>query len=217
MTDVSNFNNQSTGEEIGNAVTHGVGALLAAAGTAVMIVRACLTSDAIGVVSASIYGFSMIFLYTMSCLYHALTNLRAKKVFQVFDHCSIFLLIVGSYTPICLSLLRGAWGWALWGANLGLGVLGIVFNAINVKKYHRASLVLYLLMGWSVVIAAVPLLPKLTLPGLLLLVGGGLCYSFGVPFYKAERPRYMHFIWHLFVLAGSVLHYFFILYYALPL
>ena len=159
----------------------------------------------------------MIFLYTMSCLYHSLTNLQAKKVFQVFDHCSIFLLIVGSYTPICLSLLRGAWGWALWGVNLGLGVLGITFNAINVRKYHRASLVLYLLMGWSVVAAAAPLLPKLTPPGLALLVGGGLFYSLGIPFYRAEHPKYMHFIWHFFVLGGSILHYFFILYYALPL
>ncbi|MDD2956634.1 MAG: hemolysin III family protein [Oscillospiraceae bacterium] len=217
MTNVSKFNNQSMGEEIGNAVTHGVGALLAVAGTAVMIVRACAVSDAIGVVSACIYGSSMIFLYTMSCLYHALTNLRAKKVFQVFDHCSIFLLIIGSYTPICLSLLRGALGWTLWGVNAGLAALGITFNAISVRRWHKASLVLYLLMGWSVVVAAVPLMHSLTPAGMALLVGGGLLYSAGVPFYRAEKPRYMHFIWHFFVLGGSILHYFFILFYALPL
>ncbi len=213
MTDVKKFNDQSIGEEIANAISHGIGALLAIAGTAVMIVTACIFSDAMGIVCSALYGFSLIVLYLMSTLYHAITNQKAKRVFQVFDHCSIFILILGSYIPICLSLLGSWMGWTLFGINAGCTVLGIVFNAINVHKWHKASLVLYVLMGWSIVVAAIPMLHMVPVPGLMLLVAGGISYSVGILFYRAKKPRYMHSIWHMFVLGGSVLHYFFILFY----
>lgn len=213
MTDVSNFNNQSAGEEIFNAIVHGVGALLAIAGTTVLIVQAALYNDAWAVVASCLYGFSLIFLYVMSTLYHALTNRRAKKVFQIFDHCSIFILILGSYIPICLVLLRSTVGWVLFGLNALLAVLGIVANAVSLQRWHKVSLLAYLLMGWSVLLALRPLLEVASGGGLTLLVTGGLCYTVGVFFYQASRPRYMHGIWHLLVLAGSTFHYFFILLY----
>jgi hemolysin III len=217
MTDVEKFNEQSMGEEIANAISHGIGALLAIAGTVVLIVYACLTSDTIGIVSASLYGASLILLYLFSTLYHSITNRKAKKVFQVFDHCSIFILILGSYIPICLACIRGSLGWWIFGVNAFCTVVGIIFNAIDVKRWHKASLVLYLVMGWSIVVAIGPLIHKLPFQGICLLVAGGLAYTVGVLFYRAKRPKFMHSVWHLFVLAGSVLHYFLILFYAIPL
>lgn len=213
VKNVEKFNNQSTGEEIGNAVTHGMGTVLAAVGTVVLVMQAVRAGSTTDVVSASIYGFSLTFLYLMSTLYHSLTNKQAKKVLQVIDHCSIFILIFGSYAPICLSLLGGRVGWTLLCANGALTVIGIIANAVALKKWHKISLVLYLLMGWSVIFAIKPLLAAIPPAGFLLLLAGGLFYSIGVIFYKAERPRYMHTVWHLFVLAGSICHFFFILLY----
>ncbi len=215
MTNVSNFNNQNQQEEIVNAMSHGLGVGLAVAGTAVLLVCAALYSDAMGVISASIYGFSLICLFTMSTLYHSFRNAKIKKTFQIFDHCSIFILIVGSYAPICLSLLGGALGWTLLGINLFFAVAGIVANAVSVKKWHKLSLVFYLLMGWSVIFAIKPLLQLISLGGFTLLLIGGLSYSFGVIFYNAKRPRFMHSVWHLFVLSGSIFHYFFVLFYVI--
>jgi hemolysin III len=212
MTDVSSFNGQCKGEEIANAVTHGVGAALAAAGTIVMLVFAAEKSDLVRIVSVSIYGFSMIFLYMMSTLYHAITNFKAKRIFQKLDHCSIFVLIVGSYAPVCLSLLGGTLGWTLFAVNVFCGVAGIVANAISVSKWHKVSLVLYLIMGWSVVIAVKPLIQLIALDGFALLLAGGLLYSIGVIFYKMKKPRFMHSVWHLFVLGGSTFLYFFMLF-----
>lgn len=213
MTDVTNFNDQGKTEEILNAAFHGAGAALAIAGTSVMLVSAVRGGDAVDIVSASIYGFSLIFLYIISTLYHSFQQRSVKRIFQKFDHCSIFILIVGSYAPICLSLLGGALGWTLLAVNILFAVLGIVANAISVKKWSKLSLVLYLLMGWSVVFAIKPLLDLITFDGFLLLLAGGLSYSIGVIFYNAKKPRYMHAVWHLFVICGSVFHYFFILLY----
>lgn len=211
MTDVKKFNGQSLGEEIGNAITHGVGTVIAALATAALIVHACMVSDVYGIVSAAIYGFTMVVLFAMSTLYHALTNKRAKKVFQVFDHCSIFLLIVGTYIPISLAMIRGALGWTLFGIEVGLGVLGIVLNSLSVAKWHKLSLVMYVLMGWCVLIAIFPVGKMLgrNLFAWALLVGGGLAYTGGILFYRASRPRYMHMIWHLFVILGAALHFLF--------
>lgn len=213
MTNVEKFNNQNLGEEIANAVSHGIGVLLSLAGTVILIVAAAQNNSVIGVVSSSIYGFSLINLFLMSTLYHSFTNKTAKKVFQVLDHCSIFLLILGSYTPICLALVGGAMGWTLFGVNAFFAVTGIVFNAINVKRWHKISLVVYILMGWSVIFVGKPLLSLIPLGGWVLLVGGGLCYSIGILFYKASHPRFMHSVWHVFVLGGAILHYFFMLFY----
>jgi len=219
VTDVKKFNNQSLGEEIANAISHGVGTLLALAGTAVLIVRACFVSDVFGIVSASIYGFAMIVLFLMSTLYHSLTNKKAKRVFQVFDHCSIFLLIVGTYIPISLAMIRGPLGWTLFGIEAGLGVLGITLNAINVAKWHKFSLFMYILMGWCVVIAIFPV-AKILGPDPLawsLMVGGGVTYTVGIIFYRAKKPRFMHSVWHLFVVIAAALFYFFTFIYVLPL
>ena len=146
-----NFNGQTLGEEIANAVSHGIGALLAITGTVVMIVTACFMSDTIGIVSAALYGAFTILLYMFSTIYHSLTNTKAKRVFQIFDHCSIFLMILGSYIPISLCLIRGALGWTLFGITVFLSVIGIVFNSIDLKRWHKLSMILYVLMGWSVV------------------------------------------------------------------
>lgn len=214
--EIAKFNNQNMGEEIANAVSHGIGTLLAVAGTAVAIVYACIYGDTVSIVSAALYGASLIILYLSSTLYHSLTNIKAKRVFQVFDHCSIFILILGSYIPISLSLVRGALGWVLFGINAGCTVIGIVLNSISVKKFQKLSMLLYVLMGWSVVFIAFSVLKTLPFSGLALLVGGGICYTAGIVFFKMKHPRYMHSIWHIFVLAGSVFHYFAFLFYALP-
>lgn len=215
MTNVLNFNDQGKTEEIINAVFHGIGAALAIAGASVLLFFAARGGHAIDVVSSSIYSFSLIFLYLISTLYHSFQKRRVKRLFQKFDHCSIFVLIVGSYAPICLSLLGGALGWVLLAVNMLFAALGIVANAIDVMKWSRLSLVLYLLMGWSVLFAIKPLMDLITFDGFILLLIGGLSYSIGVIFYNAKKPRFMHAIWHLFVLCGSIFHYFFILFYVI--
>ncbi len=214
--EIAKVNNQCMGEEIANAISHGVGTMLAIAGTAVAIVYAYLFGDAMSIVCAALYGAGLIILYLSSTLYHSLTNIKAKKVFQVFDHCSIFILILSSYIPISLSLIRGPLGWWLFGFNAACTVLGVVLNAISVKKFHKLSMVLYLLMGWSVVFVAYPVLSRIPIAGLVLLVTGGICYTGGIAFFAMKKPRYMHSVWHIFVLAGSILHYFAFLFYALP-
>lgn len=207
-------NDQSLGEEIANAISHGVGAGLAIAGTVVLLVKAATIGTAIDVVSSALYGASLIITYLFSCIYHSLAHNRGKKVFQIFDHCSIFLLIWGTYIPVCLSLLHNALGWVLFGIIGLFAVLGIVFNAINLEKWHKISLILYIVMGWLVVFTAKPVFSKIVPAGLVYLLVGGVCYTLGVIFFKL-KIKYMHFIWHLFVLAGSILHFFFIYLYVI--
>lgn len=214
--EIAKFNNQSMGEEIANAISHGIGTLLSIAGCAIAIVYACFHGDARSIVSASLYGAGLILLYLFSTLYHSITNIKAKHVFQIFDHCSIFILILSSYIPISLSLLRGALGWTLFGINAFCTVVGIVLNSVNMKRWQKLSMVLYILMGWSAVAVFSPIIHKIPSNAIALLVGGGLCYTGGVFFYKMKKVRYMHYVWHLFVLAGSVFHFFFMLFYALP-
>ena len=214
--EIKRMNNQSMGEEIANSISHGIGALLAIAGTAVAIVYACLHGDARSIVSASLYGAGLIILYMASTLYHSITNLKAKRVFRVLDHCSIYILIFSSYIPVSLSLMRGAAGWVLFGINAGCTALGVTLTAINMKKFHKLAMVLYLLMGWSIVFLGLPTLMSLPKAAIWLLLSGGLCYTGGIAFFAMKKPKYMHSIWHLFVLAGSILQYFAFLFYALP-
>ncbi len=209
------YNTQSLGEEIANAVSHGVGTLLSIAATVIAIVFAAVKSDAMSVVAVSLYGASLIILYTFSSLYHSFTNFTAKHVFQIFDHCSIFILILGTYTPICLNLLRGAQGWTLFGINCFCTVLGIVLNSVNMNRWKKLSMVLYIVMGWSVLASMKTVLAVTPVKGLIFLFTGGIAYMIGIIFYKLKNVKYMHFVWHLFVLAGSILHYFFILFYSL--
>ena len=205
-------NNQSLGEEIANAVSHGVGAGLAIAGTVLLIIKAATKGSAIDVVSGTLFGSSLIILYLFSCIYHSLAQNAGKRVFQIFDHCSIFLLIWGTYIPVCLSLFRNALGWVVFGIIGVLSILGIVFNSIDLKKWHKASVILYLVMGWLVIFTFKPIISRVNFVGILLLLLGGISYTLGVIFYKSKR-KYMHFIWHLFVLEGSILHFFFVYYY----
>lgn len=214
-TDVAKFNRQTPGEEIANSISHGLGALLAIAGMPILIVWATMHGDALSIVSASLYGSSLILLYLFSTLYHSITNQTGKRVLQVFDHSSIFILILGTYIPVTLGLLRGWLGWTLFGINAAVAVLGITLNAVSVRRFHKLSLVLYLLSGWSVLPAIKPVAALLDLPGFVLVLAGGLFYSIGVIFYRKEEVRYMHLVWHLFVLAGSLCHYFFVLFYCL--
>ena len=206
------------GEEIFNSVSHGVGAGLSIAGCVVAVVKAALHGGAMDVVSAAIFGAMLIILYLMSTLYHAITNDTAKRVFRVLDHCTIFLLIAGTYTPYTLISLRGqnaALGWSIFGILWGLTAFGVVLNAVSLKKFKVIPMILYIAMGWCVVIVLKPLYEAIGLGGLLFLLIGGLCYTAGI-FFFSSKIKYMHAIWHLFVLAGSILHYFSILLYVIP-
>ena len=203
---------QTIGEEIANSISHGVGAGLSVAALVLLIVRAVKTSGALGVVSASLYGGSLVLLYLLSCLYHALAKTKARKVFQILDHCSIFILIVGTYTPIALNFIGGALGWTIFGIQAGCMVLGIVFNAINMEKWKKASLVLYVIMGWMIVFSIKSIL-AFSAAALWFLVLGGVSYTVGIIFYKNKNLKFFHFIWHIFVLGGSVLHFFCVYFY----
>lgn len=201
---------QELGEEIANAISHGIGAILAIAGTVLLLVRAVTHGTAIAVVSAALYGSSMILLYTISCIYHALTPPRGKKVFRVLDHCSIFLLILGTYIPIALVGIGGWFGWVIFGVLTACAVLGVTLNAIDLHRFHKLSLVLYLAMGWLAVFTIKPILNAVSTSGVVLLLLGGIFYTLGVIFYKKKELKYMHFIWHLFVITGSAFHFFMI-------
>ena len=204
---------QTIGEEIANSISHGVGAGLSVAALVLLTVRAVsVKSGGLGVVSASIYGGSLVLLYLLSCLYHALAKTRARKVFQILDHCSIFILIVGTYTPIALNFIGGALGWTIFGIQAGCMVLGVVFNAINMEKWKKASLVLYVIMGWLIVISVKSIL-AFPPAALWFLVLGGVSYTVGIIFYKNKNLKFFHFIWHIFVLGGSVLHFFCVYFY----
>ncbi len=196
-----------------NSITHLMGAVLAAAGAAVLVVLAARLGDPWKIVSFSIYGLMLFALYTMSTLYHSIRG-KGKRVLQKLDQCSIYLLIAGTYTPFTLVTLRGAWGWSLFGVIWGLAALGIVQEAWLGKGARILSLVIYFLMGWLSVIAVKPLLAALTPAGFAWLAAGGLFYTVGIIFYALdEKLRHGHGIWHMFVLAGSVSHYLAILLY----
>jgi len=203
-------------EETINALTHGLGALLSLAGLVVMVVLASLRGDAWHIVSCSIYGVTLLLLFSSSTLYHSFRNQRVKHVLRIIDHAAIFLLIAGTYTPFVLVNLRGGWGWSLFGVVWGLALAGIVFQVFFVSRFRLLQTLIYLLMGWLVVIAVKPLLTRVALPGLLWLLAGGLSYTVGALFYLWKKLPYHHAVWHLFVLAGGVCHYFAILFYVLP-
>lgn len=202
----------SLGEEIFNSISHGAGALLAVAGTVILIVFSAIYSDAWAVVSSAIYGASLIILYTMSTLYHAITNSKAKKFFRIMDHNTIFFLIAGTYTPITLVPLRGALGWVLFGIVWGAAVVGIVFNSINLEKFRKPSVVCYIMMGWVIIIAVRPMLSNVNEFSLWFLLIGGLFYTVGIIFYAVKKVKYFHSVWHLFTVAGSVFQFFSVLF-----
>ncbi len=197
---------QGLGEEIANSISHGVGFLGAVAITPILILKAIPLGTA-AIVGVSIFGLTMMLLYISSTLYHAFPHNKAKRVFQIFDHSAIFLLIAGTYTPFTLIILPDGWGWSLFGIVWGLAAGGVVLKSIQNIKTNRLSVILYLGMGWLGVLAAKPLYEALPGWGLFWLLAGGLSYSVGVIFFVFDhRIRYGHFIWHLFVLAGTACH-----------
>lgn len=206
------FKRYTLGEEIFSSVTHGLGTLLALGGTAVLIVLSAIYSDAWSVVGSAIFGASLIILYSMSTLYHSITNEKAKKFFRIMDHNTIFFLIAGTYTPITISILRGTVGWVLFGVVWGAAVIGIILNSIDLEKFRKPSVVCYIAMGWVIIFAIQPLLIVMNSLSLWLLIGGGIFYTVGVIFYAIKKVKYFHSIWHIFTLLGSACHYFSILF-----
>ena len=206
----------SVREEIAHSVTHGVGLLLSVVGLATLLVYASQYGDVWHIVSSSIYGATLIALYSSSTLYHAITVPGVKQFLQRLDHAAIFLLIAGTYTPFTLVNLRGGWGWTLFGMVWSIAIAGMVMELVVKKRYRRISLGLYLGLGWLVMIAIEPMLANVAPGGLLLLLAGGLFYSLGVIFYVWKTLLYHHAIWHLFVLAGSALHFFAVFLYVVP-
>jgi len=196
----------SRGEEIAHAITHGLGTLLSIASLVVLIVLAVQRGSAQMVVSMSIFGATMVALYAASTFYHALTPPRAKSIFELLDHGAIYLLIAGTYTPFCLNVLGGGWGWSLFGIGWGLAAIGIVYEVVFRRPWKKLSLVFYLALGWLVAIAVKPLLESLPGPALWLLLLGGISYSAGAVFYAWRAFPYHHAVWHVFVLGGSALH-----------
>jgi len=203
-------------EEIANAVSHGIGALLSLSALAVLVVFAALNGDARHIVSFTIFGVTMLLLYVSSTLVHSFPEGKIKDLFEIFDHASIYLFIAGTYTPFTLVVLQGALGWTLFGVVWGIALAGVVFKAFFTKKFLFTSTLLYIAMGWIVIIAWKPLTAALSPEGLWLLMAGGIAYTVGTVFYVWRGFPFHHMVWHLFVLAGSVLHFFAVLFYVLP-
>lgn len=205
------------GEELANSISHGIGAGLSVAALVLCIVKAALHGNAAGVVGACVFGSSLIILYCMSTLYHAITNQKARRVLRVFDHVSIYLLIAGTYTPITLVTINGPMGWTIFGIVWGVAILGIILNSISIEKFKKFSMISYICIGWAVIIGARQVYTNMPKNGLIFLVIGGLLYTVGIIFYALKKYKYMHSVWHLFVLAGSIMHFFCIYLYVLPI
>jgi hemolysin III len=215
MTKVSSSRRTpSLGEEIANSVSHGVGLLAALVGAPFLVLSAGRRGGLLAIVGASVFAGTVVVLYMASTLYHALPRNNAKRVFRVIDHSAIFLLIAGTYTPFTLGVLRGAWGWTLFGVVWGLAALGVFLKAVGGIRYPRLSTALYVGMGWLALIAIRPLWLHVPVAGWLWLIAGGVAYTAGIAFYAAERVPYGHFVWHMFVLMGTVCHFFAVLRYA---
>ncbi len=203
------------GDILANAITHGVGAIFAIAGAAYLI-AASTRGNAWTVVSCSIYATTLVLVYLCSTLYHSLVRTRAQHVFQVLDHSAIYLLIAGTYTPFTMVSLHGRLGWVLFGIVWGLAIAGVIFKGVATGKFAIASALIYLFMGWFIVFAARPLTHAISWHGMMWIAAGGLAYTAGIAFFAFDRLRYFHAMWHLFVLAGSVAHYFAVLFYVVP-
>ncbi len=204
----------SLAEELISSISHGIGALL---GIATLVLSVVFSNKPVAIASSAIYGASLIILYTISCLYHSFSpNIKAKKVFRVLDHDSIYLLIFGTYMPYLLVTLGGSKGWILWGILLFLSILGITLNSINLEKFKNISLISYILMGWIVLFAFNDIRISLGYMGTLYLILGGIMYTIGALFYKiGKKVKYMHSLFHFFVLAGSIFHFFSIFLYVI--
>lgn len=203
-------------EELANCVTHGVGLALSIAGFVVLVLLAWANGDAMHIASLSVYGASLVTLYAASTLYHAASGVRAKRLLQVLDHCGIYILIAGTYTPFTLLMLRGSWGWTLFGLAWGIALAGILFRLVFGTRYRAVAVASYVALGWLCVVAIKPMLLLIPAGALAWLVAGGVAYTSGVFFFASKRVRHAHAIWHLFVLTGSVCHYFAVVLYVIP-
>jgi hemolysin III len=204
---------QTLGEEIANSVTHGIGAVFSIVALVILVVFAGRQGDMWRIVSLSIYGFTLFFLYLASTLYHSFTNQRVKHFFRILDHISIFLLIAGTYTPVTLISMRGPWGWTIFGLVWAMAVGGIIAKIFLIGKFKIVSVLLYVIMGWLVVVAIKPMLQMVPKGLIIWLFVGGLSYTLGIIFYAFKQVPYFHFIWHLFVLGGSVAHFWGMMFY----
>lgn len=204
------------GEELMNSITHGIGAGLGIAALVLCVVKSCRPLDGYKLASSIVFGLTTTLLYLMSCLYHALKVNRAKRVFRVIDHCTIFLLIAGTYTPYTLITLRGTVGWVLFGVVWGVGILGIVLNAVNLRRYAKVSVACYIMLGWVVLFSIKQLVASLAPTGLWLLLAGGIAYTVGAILYGiGAKKKYFHSVFHFFCLFGTALHFFSIYLYVL--
>jgi hemolysin III len=207
---------QSAGEELANSLSHGAGFLAALAATPFLLAEAARAGAVANVVGAAVFAVTVMLAYLASTIYHAVPWPRAKRALRAVDHGSIFLLIAGTYTPFTLGVLRGGWGWTLFGMVWTLALAGVVMKAMGGVRFRKVSIVVYLAMGWLVLIAIGPLLERMPAGGLAWLVAGGLAYTGGVLFYALDRYRYCHFVWHLFVVAGTACHFVAVMGYAAP-
>jgi hemolysin III len=205
---------QSLGEEIANSISHGLGLAAALAAAPVLVIAAAARGDLAWLVGSSVFAATMVLLYLASTLYHAMPHSKAKRIFKVLDHAAIYLLIAGTYTPFTLGVLRGAWGWTLFGLIWGLAITGVVLKLAGGLRHPWLSTGLYIAMGWLVLVAIKPLWEALPGWGMFWLVAGGVAYTGGVAFYAADHKPYAHFVWHLFVVAGTACHFVAILLYS---
>ena len=205
---------QSLGEEIANSLSHGVGLLAALAAFPVLVLSALQRGNALEIAGASVFATTVVLLYLTSTLFHAFPHSRAKRVFQVLDHSAIYFLIAGTYTPFTLGVLHGTWGWILFGLVWGMALVGTILKVLGGIRYNTISTLVYVAMGWLVVIAADKVWALVPAWGIFWLFAGGIAYTAGAVFFLAERVRYFHFVWHLFVIAGTACHVVAVLWYA---
>lgn len=201
------------GEELFNSISHGVGVLLSIAALVLLIVFGAKSGIGYNLAAGIVYGISLLVLYTMSMVYHIVQGKRGKAVMRIFDHCSIFVLIAGTYTPYLLVTLDKTLGWVMFGIIWAMAVIGIILNSIDLEKFRIFSLVCYVVMGWAIIFTIKPIISAIPFMGVFLLVLGGIIYTVGVIFYVLKKYKYMHSVWHLFVLGGSICHYLSILLY----
>ena len=213
----SSLNRYSISEEIANSITHGIGILLAIVAFGTLTAFARIYGNIWHIISVSVYGVTLILLYTASTLYHSIQNPSTKNIFQALDHSSIYILIAGTYTPFMLVNLRGPWGWSLFAMIWCLAFFGAVVQFGKTMRWRGVSLISYVVMGWAIIVAIKPLIASVALGGIILLLIGGLSYTSGILFYRWDKLKFHHAVWHIFVLAGSILHFFAVLFYVIPI
>jgi len=213
---MSTIEDRSLIEELANSITHGIGLALSVVGMIALVVLSVMRGDAWHIAGCTTFGFTLVLLYAASTLYHTFHTPRLKRILKILDHAAIYLLIAGTYTPFTLVNLRGFWGWTLFSLVWGLSVFGILWKLVHVERFQIVSTLVYLAMGWVVLIAIKPVMSSVPSWGIVWLVAGGLFYTVGVVFFALNRLRYNHAIWHVFVMAGSICHYIAVMFYVLP-